>query len=170
MIQRFGLQWPGGEREVAVEVLGEERYRVTQGGSSTVFDARLLRGQTWSLTPDGGGAAYLIDLDGRLPEVTVHAGGIPLLVKVTDPRRKLAAQAARSAPAGGAHVKSPMPGKVVKVLVAVGAEVVAGQGVVVVEAMKMENELKAPRAGRIKTVTAIEGQTVEANQTLATIE
>jgi biotin carboxyl carrier protein len=63
-----------------------------------------------------------------------------------------------------------MPGKVVKVLVAVGDEVKAGQGVVVVEAMKMENELKSPKDGKVKAVAAKEGQAVEAGQNLITLE
>jgi len=67
-------------------------------------------------------------------------------------------------------VQSPMPGKVVKVLVTVGDEVKAGQGVVVVEAMKMENELKSPKDGKVKAVSAKEGQAVEAGQSLVTLE
>ena len=67
-------------------------------------------------------------------------------------------------------MQSPMPGKVVKVLVAVGEEVKAGAGVVVVEAMKMETELKAPRDGKVKSVAVKEGQAVEAGQTLATLD
>jgi biotin carboxyl carrier protein len=55
-------------------------------------------------------------------------------------------------------------------LVTVGEPVTARQGVVVVEAMKMENELRSPRDGRIKDVPAREGQAVEANQTLVTVE
>ena len=63
-----------------------------------------------------------------------------------------------------------MPGKVVKVLVKAGDTVIAGQGVVVVEAMKMENELRAPLGGVVLDISAREGQAVEAGQTLATIE
>jgi len=63
-----------------------------------------------------------------------------------------------------------MPGKVVKVLVAVGDEVKSGQGVIVVEAMKMENELKSPKDGKVKTVAVKEGQAVEAGQSLVTLE
>jgi biotin carboxyl carrier protein len=59
-----------------------------------------------------------------------------------------------------------MPGRVVKVLVAVGDAVAARQGLVVVEAMKMENELRAPRAGRVSEVRAREGAPVEANTVL----
>jgi biotin carboxyl carrier protein len=63
-----------------------------------------------------------------------------------------------------------MPGKLVRVLVTPGQAVEAGQGLVVVEAMKMENELRAPRAGRIKDVPAREGQTVDAGALLVVLE
>jgi pyruvate carboxylase subunit B len=63
-----------------------------------------------------------------------------------------------------------MPGKVVKVLVQAGDAVKAGQGVIVVEAMKMENELRAPRDGVVKSVSAREGQAVESGQTLAVLD
>jgi biotin carboxyl carrier protein len=63
-----------------------------------------------------------------------------------------------------------MPGKVVRVLVAPGDQVEAGQGLVVVEAMKMQNEMKAAHAGRVATVPAKEGATVAAGEILATIE
>ncbi|HZS38549.1 MAG TPA: biotin/lipoyl-containing protein, partial [Polyangia bacterium] len=103
-------------------------------------------------------------------DVTVTAYGVSLPLKVTDARRKLAGVAARPQASGPLSVKSPMPGKVVKVLVRAGDDVKAGQGIVVVEAMKMENELKAPRDGKIKEVQVQEGQAVEAGQTLATLE
>jgi biotin carboxyl carrier protein len=68
-----------------------------------------------------------------------------------------------------ATLTSPMPGKVVRVLVAAGDAVEAGQGVLVVEAMKMQNELKAPRSGHVIALTAREGATVVAGESLATI-
>ena len=63
-----------------------------------------------------------------------------------------------------------MPGKVVRVLVAPGDQVAARQGLVVVEAMKMENELRAVRAGRVASVAVIEGQSVDAGAVLAVVE
>jgi biotin carboxyl carrier protein len=62
-----------------------------------------------------------------------------------------------------------MPGRVVRVLEAAGAEVVAGQGLVVIEAMKMENEIRAPRPGRVHEVAVREGQVVEAGALLAVV-
>jgi len=65
---------------------------------------------------------------------------------------------------------APMPGKVVKLLLNVGDEVTPGQGVVVVEAMKMQNEIKSPKAGRLAEIRVTEGEAVAANQLLAVVE
>ncbi|MGZ3443898.1 MAG: biotin/lipoyl-containing protein, partial [Polyangia bacterium] len=91
-------------------------------------------------------------------------------LKLTTARAKVAGRAAPPPKSGPSAILSPMPGKVVKVLVAVGEEVKAGQGVMVVEAMKMENELKAPRDGKVKAVAVKEGQPVEAGQSLVTLD
>ena len=68
------------------------------------------------------------------------------------------------------HLIAPMPGKVVKLLLNVGDEVASGQGVVIVEAMKMQNEIKSPKAGRIAEIRVTEGEAVAANQLLAVVE
>jgi biotin carboxyl carrier protein len=70
---------------------------------------------------------------------------------------------------GRAVILAPMPGKIVRVLVGVGDEVTAGQGIVIVEAMKMQNEMKALRAGRVTSVTCVAGDTVNAGAVLAEI-
>jgi biotin carboxyl carrier protein len=71
---------------------------------------------------------------------------------------------------GKVVVTAPMPGKVVRILVTPGTEVTEGQGLVVVEAMKMENELRSPKAGKVLEVFAKEGSTVEANAKLLSVE
>jgi len=71
---------------------------------------------------------------------------------------------------GPQRVTAPMPGKIVRVLVTAGDEVKARQGLVVVEAMKMENELRAARDGRVREVPAAEGQSVEAGAVLVIVE
>ncbi len=95
--------------------------------------------------------------------------GFRFAVEVRDPRRMARQSGARSRE-GVETVTAPMPGKVVRVLVAPGDAVEAGQGLVVVEAMKMQNEMKAPRAGRVSAVPAREGATVAAGEALAVIE
>lgn len=71
---------------------------------------------------------------------------------------------------GRQNIVAPMPGRVVRVLIQAGDDVAAGQGVIVVEAMKMQNEIKSPKAGRVVEVRVAEGATVNANQVLAVVE
>jgi len=122
---------------------------------------------------------YSVLLEGRIYDARVEetpAGPLVIVIDgyrfeidVRDPRRWSRKDAARGAE-GVQTVVAPMPGKVVRVLVAPGDEVSAGQGLMVVEAMKMQNEMKASRAGRILSVTATEGATVSAGEVLVTIE
>jgi biotin carboxyl carrier protein len=101
-------------------------------------------------------------------EVIVNGQRFP--VALQDPKR-LSQNAGAAGQAGGrATLISPMPGKVVRVLQAVGAEVAEGQGILVVEAMKMQNEVQSPRAGKVAAINVTEGQTVNAGEMLATIE
>ncbi len=72
--------------------------------------------------------------------------------------------------AGPTEIRAQMPGKVVKLLVELGANVQAGQGVIVVEAMKMQNEMKSPKDGVVSSIKATEGATVLAGETLLVIE
>ena len=175
MTYRYSVDVAGREQEVTVEALGSGRYRVSIGGREQVVDARRVatsgRGATWSIVPEGGGPQTLVDVAGRAPELQVAADGASFPLKI-EGARKRAMQAALRPPQaeGKTTVRSPMPGKVVKVLARAGDAVKSGQGLIVVEAMKMENELRAPRDGKIAQVMVAEGQAVEASQALATIE
>ncbi|HEX7176850.1 MAG TPA: biotin/lipoyl-containing protein [Pyrinomonadaceae bacterium] len=106
------------------------------------------------------------------PEISVrHRGGHgAYAVRVIDPKRLRGARAAAGHDAGRAQITAPMPGKVVRVLVELGQEVEAGQPVVVVEAMKMQNELKSPKAGAVVALHAAVGATVNSGDILAEIE
>ncbi len=111
------------------------------------------------------GVSYEVRATGS--QVTVN--GFAFEITLEDPR-----QWKRSGGAAGGQgrvsIVAPMPGKVVRVLVAAGDEVVAGQGIVVVEAMKMQNELKSPRDGRVTVLQAKENDSVTAGTVLAVIE
>jgi len=174
MIHRYSVELNGSEREISVEKLDGGRVRVIHGGKERIYEAVRVAGNarasSWSLLPEGGGQAMLVDVDGAAPDLTVTVDNQSVPLKLTSARAKVAGRAAPAAKAGPASLQSPMPGKVVKVLVAVGDEVKAGQGVVVVEAMKMENELRAPKDGKVKSIAVKEGQPVEAGQTLATLD
>jgi biotin carboxyl carrier protein len=98
----------------------------------------------------------------------VHVNGRAVLAGLRTSAARLRGQSATGA--GDGRVLAPMAGRVVKVLVAPGMAVEARQGVVVVEAMKMENELRAPHAGTVREVRVVEGASVEANAVLVVIE
>jgi pyruvate carboxylase subunit B len=109
---------------------------------------------------------------GARGDYAVGLEGWQLAVTALDERTRAIrdAAAATAAASGPAPLIAPMPGLVVRVQVEVGAEVAAGQGLVVVEAMKMENELGAPKAGRITEIAVVEGVSVEAGRLLIVIE
>jgi biotin carboxyl carrier protein len=91
-------------------------------------------------------------------------------VAVRDPRSLRARRRSEAGSDGIKKITAPMPGKVVRILAAAGAEVAAGQSVLVIEAMKMQNELKSPKKGVLKKITVSEGAAVEAGQILAEVE
>jgi biotin carboxyl carrier protein len=102
--------------------------------------------------------------------VDVFVGPRRYAVTLTDPKRLRGVTAARGQADGVARIVAPMPGKVVRVLVEQGAQVEAGAGVIVVEAMKMQNEMKAPKAGVVTTLSVSVGATVNGGEVLAVIE
>lgn len=108
-------------------------------------------------------------VEARVTGNEISIGGQVFRFEIDDPR-----QWKRSGHAAGQHgrvaITAAMPGKVIRILVAVGDEVAEGQAIVVVEAMKMQNELKAPRAGRVTGVEVKESDSVKAGAILATIE
>lgn len=91
-------------------------------------------------------------------------------VSLVDPKRLRSTHTAGTHQAGAAQIVSPMPGKIVRVLVEAGAQVETGTGIVVVEAMKMQNELKSPKAGVVVSINTETGATVSAGDVLAVIE
>jgi biotin carboxyl carrier protein len=91
-------------------------------------------------------------------------------VTLIDPKRLQGTSGAVAHPDEAAHIVAPMPGKVVRLLASVGDQVEAGAGIVVVEAMKMQNEMKSPKAGRLTALRVEVGTTVNAGDVLAVVE
>lgn len=121
----------------------------------------------WSLIPGSRQRELRVEPDGDEFRVTLRGRSVRL--RVEDPRSWNGATSGKGA-AGAAKVASPMPGRVVRVLVETGHLIEAGQGVVVVEAMKMQNELKSPIAGTVTQVQVSEGANVKGNQILVVVE
>ncbi len=121
--------------------------------------------------------AYSILLGGRSLEVTaeetsngllLRANGREFQVEIFDPRSWRRGRGAGIELEGRQQLIAPMPGKIVRVLVAAGQQVSAGQGLLVIEAMKMQNEIRSPKSGTVEKL-AREGQTVNAGEILAIV-
>ena len=164
---RYFVTIDGRERTVDVSVLPDGELVVSMAGQPVDTDLVAFDDGSLSIRIDG----HVLDLtiEGQPPEVGVIASGHRTYVRVESERLRAAAAAKRSS--GGAAEKTlvaPMPGRVAKVLVSVGDEVKPGQGVVVVEAMKMENELRAKGGGTVAEIHAKAGETIEAGAKLIT--
>jgi biotin carboxyl carrier protein len=163
------LQGQKDQVPVDIEPLGEGRFRLTLDGATHTVDALTLDHGAVSLIVDG--ESYGVEFEETGDEVAVLIKNQVLRLDVADERRlRLRAATAAFSVEGRQVISAPMPGKVVKVLVKVGDEVKEGQGLVVVEAMKMENELKSPKAGKVVELHAKEGSAVENNAKLVVVE
>jgi len=100
----------------------------------------------------------------------VKVGNQSYEIKIYDPKRLRGSGAVGGQIEGASEIKTAMPGKVVRVLVETGAEIKTGEGVIIVEAMKMQNEMKSPKDGIIKQIRFAEGETVNAGDVLVVIE
>jgi len=169
---RHELQATLGGRDVTITVeRGRDgRWQVAvDGGPSRAVDAVEIRPGTWSLLVDG--RSIVVDVDRRSASTALLVGGEEVKLELVDARRSRLAQAVGAGRAGtrGELVRAPIAGKVVKLLVDAGAEVSAGQGVAVLEAMKMENEIRADRGGAVETIHVKPGQSVDSGELLVTL-
>lgn len=156
----------GVDRAVIVEgPLADGRFRITLDGAERLVDARAVRPGTWSLLIDG--RQFVVDLDKRRTGIAASVGASEAMLTVEDAlHRRLASAAGTRTAARGESIRAPIAGKVVKVLVAAGDQVAAGTPVIVLEAMKMENELIAERGGTVAQVTKTAGQAVDTGDLL----
>lgn len=169
----FEIELNGRGRTVSIERDGHARYRVTVDGVAAVVDAqRTGESGVTLLFPDQAHDGVTIQFaPGQAAgEMRAYLAGRIIAVSVNGRRTGRAAADTGSGAHGEQKVVAPMPGRVVRVLVAPGDEVERRQAVVVVEAMKMENELRSPKAGRVKDVTVTPGTSVEAGRVLVVIE
>lgn len=154
----------------------EADFRADKARAEISIDGRVYAAEVSA--PDPG--LYVVLLGGRVfrcvidrqpggtTEVVVN--GRRRQVEVRDPKRAGARTGAAAGAGGRAVLVAPMPGKVVRVLREIGDEVGAGTGLMVVEAMKMQNEVQSPKAGRLVEIRVEEGQTVNAGDVLAIVE
>ncbi|MBZ5645004.1 MAG: acetyl-CoA carboxylase biotin carboxyl carrier protein subunit [Acidobacteriia bacterium] len=160
---KLDLRINGAKRSVEFDTA---RREVTIDGRKMVADAAEI-----------SSGAYSILLDGQSFEVSVEASGGGLLVRagdrefqmqIFDPRSWRRGRSGSIELEGRQEIVAPMPGKIVRVLATPGEKVEAGQGLLVIEAMKMQNEIRSPKSGTLERL-AREGNTVRAGEILAVV-
>lgn len=144
------------------------RWRCHLDGREVEVDASLARRDVISLLLDG--TAYEVKRERTPTDLHIWVRNERFQVEVRDPRSLRSRKAAAGVGEGPQKLVAPMPGKVVRILAAPNSEVEVGQGVLVVEAMKMQNELKSPKKGVVKQIMASEGAAVNAGEVLAIVE
>jgi biotin carboxyl carrier protein len=165
---RFNLEIDGRSRKVDLDPADTPgQWRIRVDGEAVEADAHLLRPGVLSLLI--AGKSYRVVLDADPAESALHIGAQRVPYRLDDPRS--ARLRRRHAGADGpVALKASMPGRVVRLMVEKGAVVAAHQGVLVLEAMKMQNEIKAPKEGRVADLRVAAGDTVSAGDVLAIIE
>ena len=153
---------------VAISLEGSaECHTLRLPDRSLKVDAVILSEGSYSLLLDG--SSFDVTVQRSLTHYSVTVNGVPFEIALRDPRQLRHQTGAGEDLDGPASVAAPMPGRLVRLLVAEGDSVKEGQGVAVVEAMKMQNELKAPKSGTVEKLCVVEGQAVNAGEVLLTI-
>lgn len=156
---------PEGHGEIDEASAGEDC-----GDGAVRIDWKMPEPHVYSLLiEDRSYDVHIDEEDGDEERLTLHLLSRILQGRASDARKRRVGKAA-AGPEGAVRLTAPMPGRVVKVLAPEGTVVSRGEGILVLEAMKMENELKAPRDGTVTRVTVSEGEGVEGGAHLATIE
>lgn len=152
-------------------------YTVELNGKKYLVDAHTMPSEIVTALIDN--KSYDLDLDNRDQSndpldgrLAIRVRGRVVRLEMLEERRKKMkdAQSSQFSHAGMVQIQSPMPGKVLRYLVAEGDEVKEGQGLVVIEAMKMENELQSPKSGAVKSLCSANGATVNCGALLLVIE
>ena len=157
----------GDNRETITVHRSENRAQVLLRGQVLEVDVAELAQNTFSLIV--GGRSYDVTVDKMEESFHVLVNGIFFEISLIDPKKFQRYSPGLFDTTEPVPVRAPMPGKVVKLLVGEGDTVKEGQGVAVVEAMKMQNELKSPKTGRVEKVNVAESQTVSAGESLVIV-
>jgi len=161
--------FPSGKNISVVELEHDDSgWRVTLDGQPVAVDAVEIAPNTLSILLDG--QSFEINVtpspDGKLK---LQTGAQEFTAAVVDPRAWSGRRNGHVEAEGRQQIVAPMPGKIVRLLVKAGDQVEAGQGLLVVEAMKMQNEIRSPKSGTVERVLAKEGQPVNAGEVLCVV-
>ena len=164
----FNLEIDGRSRQVEVDPADSPgQWRIRIDGQPVEADAHLLRPGVLSLLIEG--QSFRIVLDADLNDPALHIGAQRIPYRIEDPR-SLRSRRRLAGTEGPVTLKASMPGRVVRLLVNKGDAVAIHQGVLVLEAMKMQNEIKSPKDGRVRDLRVSAGDTVAVGDILAIVE
>jgi len=163
---KLDLQLGGKIHQVEIHKL-ERVLRATIDGRALEADAVEVSPGIYSIRISG--KSFECRVERWADALRISAGGREYTVAVRDPRKWERNRGAAASTEGRQSVVAPMPGKIVRLLVKKGETVKAGQGIAVVEAMKMQNEVRSPKAGVIERLQVEEGRAVNAGDTIAVV-
>jgi biotin carboxyl carrier protein len=165
---KFEVQISGKTRTVELQY-NSDRWQISLDGAALDADAIEISPNVFSVLVNGESYEVRIAVanDSKLTLQTRHH---EFVAEVVDPRAWRGRHHGAVEAQGRQEIVAPMPGKVVRVLVKAGDKVEAGQGLLVVEAMKMQNEVRSPKTGTVERLLAREGHAVNAGEVLAWIE
>jgi biotin carboxyl carrier protein len=169
MKHEIALTGAGGKETRTVELRREgSSWRAVIDGNPHEADAVEVAPHTLSILLEGKSFELRVTplADGSL---RIQSAQAELVAQVLDPREWRGRHGALEVQ-GPQQVVAPMPGKIVRILVQVGETVEAGQGLVVVEAMKMQNEIRSPKSGKVEKIVAKEGETVNPGDVLVWVD
>lgn len=155
----------GEKKIVGLTELDDNHYEITIDGATVHVDAAKSGKTIYSIIEDGKQFEVIIDENGA-HGFDVLVGGLLFHLQALDERSRLLTSTAKVVATGPQRIESEMPGKVVKISSPAGTKVAEGQGVLILEAMKMENEIKSPIEGVVIELGVAEGQTVESGALL----
>ena len=159
----------GANLRLGLTELGEGQFEITIDGAKVRVDAVKSGRTIYSIIEDGRQYEAIVDEKGRHGFDVLVAGRL-FHLEAVDERTQLLAASVHHVAAGKQAVAAEMPGKVVRLCVEPGARVSEGQGVVIIEAMKMENEITSPIDGIVSEIAVTENQTVESGTPLFVVE
>jgi len=164
---KYEVRIAGKKRTVELQRDGTA-WKATLDGQPGTLDVVEIASNTFSVLVDGQSHEVSVASypDGKL---TLQTGPFEFAAEVHDPRSWGGRRHGGAEAEGRQQIVAPMPGKVVRVLVKAGDVVTTGQGLLVVEAMKMQNEIRSPKNGAVERVIVVEGQPVTAGEVLCIV-
>jgi biotin carboxyl carrier protein len=167
---KLGVELDGKLRTVEI---GPDATRAN-GDVHWTIDGRALKADATEVAPGIysiliGGSSFEVRVEPNAAALRITVAGREYAARIRDPRQWRRNRGAAIEAEGSQRVIAPMPGKVVRVLAKVGDAIEAGKGILVVEAMKMQNEVRSPKSGKIERLLVSEGQAVSAGEVLAVV-